>query len=94
MSRKFINKHLIAFWISFPEDEYYPIGLGVTAFSIEDAYSLLEELGITAHKTAKQIEIEENIKWDELPHSQHVHRNMGPIVVRGVWFPNFNSGYI
>lgn len=94
MTKKFINKYLIPFWISFPEDKYYPIGLGVTAFSIEDAYSLLKELGIEHQETAKRTVIQENIKWDEIPYKQKVHPNMGPIVVRGVWYPHYNSGYI
>jgi hypothetical protein len=55
VAKGFINKYLVPYWISFPEDEYYPFGFGVTAFSVDDAYSIFEEFGFDYHKTAKKL---------------------------------------
>jgi hypothetical protein len=82
-----MNKLLTAFWISFPEDSFAIKNFGVTAYSIDDAYSLLKVLGYDYYRTAKKIEVKENVKWDELEEN-HVRPNIGPIVVRGVWYPN------
>jgi hypothetical protein len=92
VSKGFINKYLVPYWISFPDNQYYPFGFGVTAFSVEDAYSIFEEFGFDYHKTAKEIKIIENIKYDEIPYSHKTELNMGPMVVRGIWFPHLNSG--
>jgi hypothetical protein len=82
-----MNKLLIAFWISFPKDSFPIKNFGVTAYSIDDAYSLLKEFGYDYRYIAKRIEIKENIAWDELEEN-HVRSNIGPIAVRGVWYPN------
>ena len=83
---------LTAFWITFPKDTNFPIGLGVTAHGIDDAYCLLEERGYEFHKTAKDVVIKENVKVGDLDYS-HIVQNMGPIVVRGVWYPCQNVGW-
>ena len=85
-----MNKLLIAFWISFPEDNFPIRCFGVTAYSIDDAYALLEASGYDYHHIAKRININENVKWDDLEENQ-VQRNIGPIVVRGIWYPHLNS---
>ena len=84
---------LTAFWISFPEDTNFPLGLGVTAYGIDDAYSLLEERGYEFHKQAKSINVKEQVTVEELDYS-HIVQNMGPIVVRGVWYPCHNIGWV
>jgi len=84
-----MDKYLTVFWISFPEDTYYPLGFGVTAFSVEDAFRLLEKYNFDYHNTAQYVKIKENVEWQEL--DDHVRPNAGPIVVRGVWYPHFNS---
>jgi hypothetical protein len=91
MATIFTDRRLIPFWFSFPEDKDYPIGVGVTAFNVEDAVDLLEEFEFFYHKTAIQIKITENVKWDEIPYAPTVHPKMGPIVVRGIWYPHLNS---
>jgi len=37
------NGTLTAFWITFPKDPEFPMGLGVTGWSRADVYRLLEE---------------------------------------------------
>jgi len=43
---------LTAFWVSFPKDPTFPLGLGVTAWSRADALRLLEERGYDFHLRA------------------------------------------
>jgi hypothetical protein len=84
-----VNK-LISYWITFPEeDQYFIIGIGVTAFSIDDAFHILEYFHFNQHKVAKRVEIKENVTIDELEYN-HIELNMGPIVVRGIWYPYLN----
>ncbi len=82
---------LIPFWISFPDDPDFSMGLGVTAWSREDAYRLLEEQGYDFHVRARRVEVRDAISVSDL--AEHVRPNMGPIVVRGVWYPCFNVGF-
>ena len=86
-----MNKYLIPFWISFPKNDNFPIGFGVTAYSTEDAFNLLEEFNYNYHQDAAEVKVIENIKWDEIPWPNKTYPNMGPIVVRGIWFPHHNS---
>ena len=67
------------------------MGFGVTAWSKVDAYSLLEANGYEFHKQAARVSVRENVKVSDLDLS-HVTKNMGPIVVRGVWYPALNIG--
>lgn len=83
---------LRAFWISFPSDPEFPMGFGVTAWSQADAYCLLESNGYTFHLQAKKIRVREDVQFPELD-QRHVVPNMGPIVVRGVWYPALNVGF-
>lgn len=62
------------------------LGYGVTAFSREDAEELLRRFG---YPRGGEIvtRVMEDITHAELdPH--HVIPNAGPMVIRGVWFPN------
>jgi len=81
---------LIPFWITFPVDKLPILGFGVTAFTIEDAYSILEEYGYNYHQIAKRVAVKKDITWDEIE-ADHVRPNIGPITVRGIWFPHLNS---
>lgn len=81
---------LIPYWISFPDDVIFPMGFGVTAYSLAEAYSILEQFGFDYHRRAVRVIVKTNVKWDELD-ELHVHPNMGPIVVRGIWCPHLNS---
>jgi hypothetical protein len=73
---------LTAFWFHTSKG----LGYGVTAFSREDAEDLLRSFGYprdgeTVTGIAKDIT---HAQLDQ----NHVVPNAGPIVVRGVWYPN------
>jgi len=89
----FINRFLTTYWMSFPEDSNYPSGIGVTAYSIEDAQSLLDERNFDYYKSAKKVIVEENVDWAYAMHKlRYIDRpNLGPLVIRGIWWPNLNS---
>lgn len=75
---------LTTFWIEGPD----PIGLGygVTAFSITDAFEILARAGCRLPDDKSTLRIRSNIKPADLD-QRHVCVNIGPIVVRGVWYP-------
>ena len=83
---------LTAFWISFPEDKGFPLGFGVTAWSLEDAYRLLESHGYDFHREAKRVDVLRDVKTRDLDYD-HVVENAGPIVIRGIWYPSLNTGF-
>ena len=83
---------LQSYWLKFPENETFPVGFGVTVYSLADAYALLEANGYEFHKQATRIGVREGITVAELEFS-HVRQNMGPIVTRGVWYPALNIGF-
>ena len=83
---------LTAFWISFPKDAAFPLGLGVTAWSQADAFRLLEEQGYDFHLRALEVAVKEDVSIDDID-AGHVRPNMGPMIVRGVWYPCANIGF-
>jgi hypothetical protein len=70
------------YWVEH-DDPHGPIGYGVTAFSEEDAFSILDSAGYELYTTDKYREIQ---TVSEIP-SRIVKERMGPIVVRGIWYP-------
>ena len=87
------NEKLECYWISFPQDSHFPLGVGVTAFSEEDALHLIEEQGIhERYKDASEIRIKSGVRIQDLD-QKHVVPNMGPMQLRGVWYPAANVGY-
>jgi len=85
-----MDKLLTPYWISFPNIDFSIKTFGVTAYSIDDAYSLLKEFGYDYRTITNLVEVKENITWDELE-KNHVTPNMGPIVIRGIWYPHLNT---
>ena len=83
---------LTAFWITFPKDPAFPMGIGVTAWSRADAYRLLEENGYDFHIRAQEVLVREGITIDEVDQS-NVRPNSGPMIVRGIWYPCLNIGF-
>lgn len=73
---------LTAFWFRTSKGP----GYGVTAFSKKDAEQLLRNLGYPRAGEAVTGCVE-GISHAQLDQN-HVVPNSGPIVVRGVWFPN------
>ena len=78
---------LIAFWIKppFPSGPY---GLGVTARSLADALAILRAVGYGRYlpDSLEGVQITEGITVGQLD-AWHVATNMGPISVRGIWYP-------
>jgi hypothetical protein len=81
---------LISFWI-VPPDKHGPLGFGVTAFSLNDAFQIIQDAGFRLPEDRNTLQIKEGIKVSDLDH-RHVVMNMGPIVVRGMWYPFLKVG--
>jgi hypothetical protein len=76
------NNHLLKrFW--FKTKNHY--GLGVTAFSLADAESLIRQANLQTNYEI--LEIIEDVDIQTLDQN-HVVPNMGTPNFRGVWFPN------
>lgn len=80
-----------AFWLVFPDQPTVPLGIGVTARSVEDAFALLEQHGYRLHRSGR-VEVREDVTVADLD-QEHVVPNMGPIVFRGIWYPCLNIGF-
>ena len=83
---------LTAFWVTFPRDPGFPVGLGVTGWSEADVFRLLDERGYDFHRRATHVEFRVVTTVDEVGFD-HVAGGSGPIVVRGIWYPVANVGF-
>jgi len=83
---------LTAFWIVPPGDQC-PLGFGVTAWSLHDALHIIRALGYERYlpEDCSMLSVREGVMVAELD-QQHVVPNMGPIAVRGMWFPFLSVG--
>jgi hypothetical protein len=79
---------LTCYWITTGE-RWGPLGFGVTAFSVEDAIKLIRSEGFDISETLERLQIRENVTFAELDRN-HVVLNMGPMIMRGVWYPRRN----
>jgi hypothetical protein len=87
------NEHLECFWISFPRDPNLVLGIGVTAFSEEDAFNIIKERGLDEwYRDASEIRVRAGIRIEDLDPTNIVP-NIGPMQLRGVWYPALNVGY-
>lgn len=77
---------LRTYWIQSSEISH---GLGVTAFSEDDAFRLLREAGYGLSPSDPAIHVIEGIQVSELDQN-HVVPNMGPVVFRSIWYPRLN----
>ena len=89
------NVGLTRYWINFaiPSERPSPSyqigrGVGVTAFDFEGAKRLVQDQVFQAVPLFEIESVVENVTWDDLE-KDHVAKNMGVMVERGVWFPNF-----
>jgi hypothetical protein len=64
------------------------LGYGVTAFSQRDAEAMLSSYGYPREGEVIT-DVIHGIKHYELDQN-HVVPNAGPVVVRGIWYPNHN----
>lgn len=78
---------LTAYWI-IPPGLHSLLGLGVTAWSLEDALRIVTALGFGRYlpENLEDLTVREGITVAELD-QRHVVPNMGPIVLRGMWYP-------
>ncbi len=84
---------LECYWISFPRDPSFVLGIGVTAFSEEDAFNIIEERGFDEwYRGASEIKVEKGIRVEDLD-QRNIVPNIGPMQLRGVWYPAANVGY-
>ena len=84
---------LETFWFSFPQDPQLPFGIGVTAYSEEDARALLEERGVAAwFSEAREVVVRQGVQVQDLD-QRNVVPNTGPLQLRGVWYPCMNVGF-
>ncbi|HLG95244.1 MAG TPA: hypothetical protein VKX49_02905 [Bryobacteraceae bacterium] len=77
---------LTAYWIK-PAEADHGLGYGVTAYSLEDAMSLLKEARITFNPATATVR--ENVQPEQMD-AKHIAPNAGPTVWRGVWYPRLN----
>jgi hypothetical protein len=78
------SRYLTRYWFMYPG----LLGFGVTAFSVDDAFFLLEAEGYLINKDTEIIADVDVSKLD-----RHVAPNAGPACFRGVWFPCLNIGW-
>ena len=81
---------LIAYWIS-SRNPKGSIGYGVTAVDLPDALWIIRRLGYEIEPATDIASIQVISALDELEEA-HVRANMGPIVVRGLWYPFIGVG--
>lgn len=83
---------LTAYWI-VPPERRGPHGFGVTAYSLDDALNIIRSLGYADYlpQDLSSLKITEGVRYADLE-ANHVRANMGPIVVRGLWYPFVRLG--
>ncbi len=84
------DNRLDTFWITFPDDPTLPSGIGITAFSEEDAFAIVSEQGLDRWiDTAATFSIA-RVRIDDLC-ATNIVPNIGPFQFRGVWYPAAND---
>ena len=83
---------LIAYWI-VPPSPNGPLGFGVTAHSLQDALQIIHAFGYGRYlpNRPSTLRVTESVTVAELD-QPYVVANMGPIVVRGMWYPFVTVG--
>ncbi|WP_375417339.1 hypothetical protein [uncultured Hymenobacter sp.] len=83
------NPWLEKYWVSFDERSNYPLGVGLTAYSPDDARKLLAEtLFKNCSLPTHQIRVIKSL--DELEQN-HVLPNIGLVIFRGIWYPKIGA---
>jgi hypothetical protein len=84
---------LTSYWIVTPEP-HAPLGFGVTAFSLDDALRTICSEGYEQYLPADRslLRVTENVTINDLDQKNVVPR-MGPMVMRGIWYPCLNIGW-
>jgi hypothetical protein len=77
------NEVLNTYWF----ESQVGLGIGVTAFSLEDAIHLVKNDSTASYLKPDFGKYDEDIKLADLD-DNHVIPNMGVMQFRGIWFPN------
>ena len=79
------DRLLTSYWIvtARPHD---PLGYGVTAYSLDDAFQIIRDFGYELPEDPAMLRITEGVRVGDLQRD-YVRTHMGPIVVRGLWYP-------
>lgn len=87
-----MSKVLTAYWIQ-PITSHGPLGFGVTARSLDEAVAIIRafDYGMYLPDDMSQVGIIENVTVAGLE-QRHVATNMGPITIRGLWYPFVTVG--
>jgi hypothetical protein len=62
---------------------------GVSAYSLEDALSLLHNVGFEIDPSDPAVTVRESVQLTEFE-ERHIGPNRGPMQLRGVWYPRRN----
>ncbi len=83
---------LTPYWI-VPPAPHGPLGFGVTARSLDDALRIIRSLGFGCYlpDDLNTLAVREGVTVADLDRP-HVVAHMGPIVVRGMWYPFITVG--
>ena len=81
---------LIPYLFSRPEGGFVR-WYGVSAYSLDDARDLLLRYGYDIDPADPAVTVRERVVLTE-PEQRHIGPNMGPIQLRGVWYPQHNVG--
>jgi hypothetical protein len=73
------------FWLKFDDDVYSPMGYGVTAWTEDDAISILKSL-VFRDQPVPKAKITADVDFSALDPG-HIGPNMGSPNWRGIWYP-------
>jgi hypothetical protein len=78
---------LTTFWIKSPVKQA-GLGFGVTAWSLSEALNIIGALGYRHYlpEDLNEVCVDEGVTVEHLDQG-HVLPNMGPIIMRGMWYP-------
>jgi hypothetical protein len=79
------NYLLRRYWFKTREN----LGFGVTAYSLDDAKRLVDDVARSLSMTYELLEVIEDVDVRTLD-QDHVVPNMGASNFRGMWYPNLN----
>ena len=79
------NRLLRRFWFKTKKG----LGIGVTAYSLDDAKTIVSKATEEIGKMTEIVAIVEDIDITTLDQN-HIIPNMGPPNLRGVWYPRLN----
>lgn len=87
------DENLETYWVSFPRDPNLPFGIGVTAYSEDDAFALIKQQGFDEwYAEALEVHVKSGVTVEDLD-DKNVVPNIGPMHFRGVWYPAANIGF-